>query len=372
MTSLAIKPQFLLLQVIDPHYHREDALSNMAELEQLVTTYGGEVVHKVIQHRVKPHPNTYVGPGKVEQLKELVKTAAIQIVAINDLLKPSQLFRLERELWEVNPLIEVWDRLDLILHIFDRHAMSTEAKLQIELARLTHHGPRIYGLGKTELSRQGGGIGTRGKGETNIEFERRQIKVRQQAIRKELARLVKQKERRLELRFEKGLGPVALVGYTSAGKTTLFNLLTGKIKEESPALFTTLDTVVGKMKAPTGSAPIIVSDTIGFIQDLPPVLVEAFQSTLLESRQAKLLLHVVDGADVHWQEKMQVVTDILAQVRLSQPVITVFNKIDVLQPAHLRLLRSQAELFHPVVFVSAKTAAGVDQLKKLIWKHLSP
>lgn len=361
--------RFLLLQVVDTHYHQEWALKDMGEAVELIGTYGGFVIDKSIQHRTHPHPGTYVGPGKVEWVKQVVNEKKIDVVVLNAIVKSSQIFRLEKELWVVDPKIQVWDRLDLILNIFEQHASTREAKLQIETARITHIGPRVYGLGRNLLSRQGGGIGTRGLGETNIEREKRLIKNRQQQIKKELAKLSGQKQRRLEFRKEQGIGPVALVGYTSAGKTTLFNALTGKDKQTHQKLFTTLDTVVGTLKIAESPMPILVSDTIGFIRDLPPTLIEAFRSTLLESLEAKLLLHVIDASDPTMHKKMDTVEGILRDLNVSQPVMLVFNKIDRLTEAEKEKLRFSYGLRNHHL-VSAESGEGLIELKGLIAKQL--
>ncbi|MCL4208032.1 GTPase HflX [Patescibacteria group bacterium] len=372
-------PRFLIVQVIDKRADEVAVANDLSETEQLIDTFGGIVIDKFIQRREHPDPNFYIGAGKVDELKEVCKAEKIDVVVINGQVKSSQLFRIEKELWAVSTKIMVWDRIDLILNIFDQHASTTESKLQIKLARATHMGPRIYGLGKTELSRQGGGVGTRGKGETNIEFERRQIKIDQQKIKQELKKLLKQKHSRLKKRNELGIGPVALVGYTSAGKTTLFNALTGKEKEMNKGLFTTLDTVVGKLKTPVFDQPILVSDTIGFINNLPPVLIDSFKSTLLESLEAKLLLHVVDANDPFILEKIAVVEDILSGLGARQPMILVLNKVDLLDEAKQDSLKEQVNEFfeknneeadksnlRSIQFVSAKSGFNLDGLKEEI------
>lgn len=357
--------RFAILQVITTHYHRHDALSNMVEIEQLIDTFGGVVVHKDIQHKVHPHRSTYVGPGKVELLQTLVKSLQIDCVVINDIIKSSQIFRLEKSLWDVNHLIQVWDRVDLILNIFERHAASTEAKVQIELARIEHQGPRLYGLGKDRLSRQGGGIGTRGLGETNIERERRLIKNRQAQLKRQLKKLASQKHLQMRQRRAEGLGPVALIGYTSAGKTSLFNRLTGKRKATNKNLFTTLDTVVGKMKTSDESLPVVVSDTIGFIRDLPPQLINAFKSTLFESLEAELILHIIDASDDQMLEKIEVVNQILADLAIEQPQLLVFNKLDRLILSRRRQIKRNFAT-KSYIYVSAHTGDGLDILKQLI------
>lgn len=359
--------KFLLMQVIDPHYHQDVAIHNMTELIQLVTTYGGEIIEKSVQHRVKPHPDTYIGPGKVEWLLETVEEKKIDVVVINAIAKSGQLFRLEKTLWKVNTRIAVWDRVDLILNIFDQHATSTEAKLQIELARIQHMGPRIYGLGKTELSRQGGGIGTRGLGETNIERERRLIKKRTQEIKAELKKRSKVQQNRIKQRQQKRIDTVALVGYTSAGKTTLFNSLTSKTKEENPGLFTTLDTVVGKIKLAKYAPTLLISDTIGFIDDLPPLLIESFRSTLMESVEANMILHVVDISDPQMKVKVEIVEKILYDLGVKVEPLLVCNKVDLATEAQ-RALAEEMFSERKKIFLSAKTKEGLSELKKVMGK----
>lgn len=377
------QPRFLILQVI-PKINKDNhgIEKDIEETKQLITTFGGEIVETIIQKKDHPDPNFYIGAGKVDEIIRFCKDEEIDVVILNDLVKSSQIFRIEKELWSINANIMVWDRIDLILNIFDQHASTVEAKLQIKLARATHMGPRIYGLGKTELSRQGGGVGTRGKGETNIEFERRQIKIDQQKIKKELKKLLKQKHSRLRKRNEMGIGPVALVGYTSAGKTTLFNALTGKEKEMNKGLFTTLDTVVGKMKLIDFTRPILVSDTIGFINNLPPVLIDSFKSTLLESLEAKLLLHVVDASDPEIMKKIRVVEEILDSLEANQPRNIVLNKIDLTSADKLEKIENdinnyfkennKEDKLRSIQRVSAQTGKNLEILKNNISRFFKP
>jgi GTPase len=382
-THIAVKPKdtvrFVMLQVINKRTKPADIATDVQELHQLVDTYGGFVQEEMIQRRDKLDPSTYIGPGKIEELQELIERQyeeyektnnpadRVSVVVVNDLAKPGQLFRLQKQLWKIDPRIEVWDRLDLILHIFDQHASSAEAQLQIQLARVTHAGPRIYGLGKTELSRQGGGIGGRGKGETNIEFEQRLIKSTQQTIKKKLKKVTRDRHQRMVNRKEDGFGPVALVGYTSAGKTTLFNTLTGKDKTMNRGLFTTLDTVVGKMKSPNLDQPVLISDTIGFIRNLPPILLDSFKSTLLESLESRILLHVIDASDPEIELKIKVVDAILAELKVTQPIWRVFNKIDRISDESLQKLEESgvlepAESAAKVFRISAHTGQGLESL----------
>lgn len=362
--------RFVVLQIVPPNVPQADALKDMREAELLVQTFGGIVIDKSIQHRFNPNPSMYIGKGKVEWLKAVVKEQKIDVVVLNALVNSGQLFRLEKELWEVNTQIQVWDRVDLILNIFDQHAASTEAKLQIQLARIQHRGPRIYGLGKTRLSRQGGGIGTRGLGETNIEIEKRTIKKVRQGLQKQLKELAKKQENRMYERKKLGINTVAIIGYTSAGKTTLFNALTGKSKKMDQSLFTTLDSVVGKFKIPEYDPTILISDTIGFIEDLPPFLIEAFRSTLLESLAAKVLLHVVDASDPKVAEKIEVVNQILQQLAVQKKPVLVFNKIDLLDEITLKTLQEKYK-DTTALFLSAKNKIGIDPLKKVIQQLLS-
>jgi len=339
---------FLIIQVISKKSQKTKAeiQADFEETEQLINTFGGKLKKTLTQKLEHPNPKYYIGAGKVAELKNWCEAQEIDVIIIDGQVKSGQLFRIEKELWKVSPTIQVWDRIDLILNIFDQHATTVESKLQIKLARATHMGPRIYGLGITELSRQGGGVGTRGKGETNIEFERRQIKVDQQKIKQELKKVLKQKHSRLKKRNQLGIGPVALVGYTSAGKTTLFNALTGKEKEMNKGLFTTLDTVVGKLKSPNFEQPILVSDTIGFISNLPPVLIDSFKSTLFESLEAKLLLHVVDAHDPHIIDKIIVVEEILQSLKVTHPTILVLNKVDLMNEKQLRTVREKISEYY--------------------------
>lgn len=359
------KPKVVILQIVKPRVSMEQAMEGMKEAESLVDTYGGVVVERSIQHRSDPNPGTYIGAGKIEWLSQVVKEQKIDIIVLNDVVRSGQLFRLEQALWQVNRLIKVWDRVGLILAIFALHAKTREAKLQIELAQIKHIGPRVYGLGGTVLSKQGAGIGTRGAGETNIELEQRHIKRRVQQIEKEIATKNRLQQDRMDDRKREGVKTAALVGYTSAGKTTLFNVLTGREKQENPKLFTTLDSVVGKIKFPTYVKDVIVSDTIGFIEGLPPELIQAFRSTLMESVQADILLHVIDASDAKIAAKIKVVEDILGTLAVKVKPILVFTKIDQITPA--RLLELQTEYKNAKkAFVSSTTGEGIEALKELV------
>lgn len=358
-------PRCLLVQVIDPHTHRDDALNNFEELDLLVETFGAVVLERTVQHKPNPHLGTYIGPGKVEEVKELIIKKHIDIVILNDVTTAGQIFRLEKTLWEVNPDIRVWDRADLILSLFDQHASSKEAKLQIELARLSHLGPRIYGMGGTYFSRQGGGIGTRGLGETNIERMRRHIKNNIRKLQKELSEVAARRLSTIHERRRNGAFSVALVGYTNAGKTSLFNTLTGKTKEIKNALFTTLDSTAGKLAGTDSSRHILVTDTIGFLEGLPPFLIDAFRSTLMESIHADLLIHVVDGADTRMNKKIRIVEDILRELGVNVSPLLVFNKLDQIPEKQLEEMYTTYQASHPH-YISVKAGAGIKALRTAI------
>lgn len=316
----------ILIDMIHPSLSKEDSLMRLEELEDLVETYGGLVIVKRYQKRQAPHPKTYIGTGKVTELGEEGKELGASIVIVNAALKPRQLYVIGEMLRPYK--IQVWDRIDLILKIFAKHASTTEAKLEIELASIRHMGPRIFGMGM-ELSRQGGGIGTSGIGETNTEIMRRHLRVREGRIKKKLEEYARVRSGHQKDRLRRHLKTVALVGYTNAGKTTLLNTLTGRHEYVADKLFATLDTRVGELYLPSRSRSVLVSDTIGFIQDLPPELLNAFASTLSEARGADVLLHVFDVADPRAKEKEEVVNRILTRLGMGEiPKILVGNKND--------------------------------------------
>ena len=339
--SIVIKQKMraILVDVIDSRTPKAEAEKRLVEMENLVNTYGGIVVLKSIQKRGMPDYGTYIGKGKLEEIIKIGEEVEADILIINNLLKPKQIFNLDEALSKIH--MKSWDRIDLILKIFDKHAKTTEAKLQIELAAIKHMGPRIYNMG-IELSQQAGARGTLGgSGETNIEVMKRHLQGHELSVLKKLEHYELINKGHRDRRKRQNFQSVAIVGYTNAGKSSLLNALTGKELYIADELFATLDTRVAKIYIPPASnsedgkyvpgREIMVSDTIGFIQDLPPELIQAFKSTLAEAIAADLILHVIDINDPDFYEKIKVVEDILKQLGLEdRRKIYVFNKVDLL------------------------------------------
>jgi GTP-binding protein HflX len=353
----------ILADVIHYTVPKSEAVERMQELEALTKTYGGIAVVKTIQRRSRPDYNTFIGQGKVQEILTDGKALAADVLIVNEILKPGQLYNLEEA---VRPLkMKVWDRIDLILHIFDRHATSAEAKLEIELARLRHMGPRIYNMSE-ELGRQRGGTGTRGgAGEGNTEVMKRHLRDRERTILKKLETYEGGRAEQRKSRARAGLKTVALVGYTNAGKTALLNALTKRKELSVDKLFATLDTRMGELYLPDMQASVLLSDTIGFIRDLPPSLIKAFRSTLSEAVHADMVLEVIDVSDPKQKEKKKVVEDILASIGLSdRPRIVVYNKSDLLTSAEFSFHAPDEAL------VSAATKQGLPDLKRSIQEKL--
>jgi len=351
----------ILIDLIHPSLNAQDSLKRMEELEELVNTFGDIVVIKRHQKRFSPHPRTFVGTGKLDMLAEEGKEIGAKLLIINNQLKPRQMYAINEVLRPFK--MKAWDRIDLILKIFDRHARTAEAKLEIELASIKHMGPRIFGMGM-ELLRQAGGIGTRGIGETNTEIMKRHLRARKISIEKKLEKYQKVRRGHQANRKRKGLKTVAIVGYTNAGKTTLLNALTGRKEYAADKLFATLDTRVGKLWLPTSKESVLISDTIGFIKDLPPELLNAFASTLSEAIEADVLLHVVDASDKDSQEHIVVVEEILERLGIMDvPRIIVCNKIDQIISSDREFL---LETDCSIVNVSAIKSVGLSELKEAI------
>lgn len=340
----------------------------MIELDSLTKTYGGITVVKLLQKRSTPDYQTYIGSGKVEEIIALARRDNVQLLIVNNLLKPKQMFTLGEKLRPHK--VAVWDRVDLILKIFQAHAKTAEAKLQIKLAAIHHMGPRIFGMGM-ELMQQAGGTGTRGgAGETNIEIMKRHLAEQERQFKRQLEDAARTRGLHRKRRTRLGLSTASVVGYTNAGKSSLVNALTHKGALVADALFATLDTRVGKLWLPELQRNILLSDTIGFIQDLPPNLIAAFRSTLDETVHAELLLHVIDASDPYLEEKINDVNDILTHLNVATtPTIYVFNKIDLVKKLHRKkLLRLYAE--HTPVFISCQTGEGLTELTTQLTQRL--
>lgn len=360
MQNTSPNKRAILILLVDKRTSQSDIDARVTELWQLIQTLAGIDTIELFIQKGKPFDSTYIGTGKVEEVATFVKNNEIDVVIIGDTLDPTQKFNLTKRMWDDNPQIAVWDRIDLILEIFSKNAHTAEATLQIKLARMRHMGPAIFHMGEV-LSRQGGGVGTRGIGETNTERMKRHWRREIKRTKDELTKLTKTRTNQINRRKALGLKTVSLVGYTNAGKTTLFNALTKKKKKVQDALFATLDSAVGQLYIPAIGQQVIVSDTIGFIKNLPPELIDAFGSTLLASVHADVILHVVDASDPAMIDNITVVTDILHQLDIpDEKIIMVYNKSDITS-TDTPTIDTHAYPY-PHVRISAKTGDGIDTL----------
>lgn len=380
----------------------KDMQERLLEVENLVNTYGWVVILKHIQKRGIPDYGTYIGSGKLEEIMQQMEESWAKLLILGNILKPIQMYNINEKLKEIGA--KAWDRVDLILKIFEKNAKTTESKLQIELASIKHMGPRIYGMSE-ELGSQGSGWnkGSRWKWETNTQIMKRHLSERQEVIKKDLEHYKKVRQQHREGRSKKWLLTVGIVGYTNAGKSSLMNFLTRKWVLSEDKLFVTLGTSVGKMVvfpqpsplAPPALTPnpspwmergeiwmsekelysyqkpkeILVNDTIGFIRDLPPGLIQAFASTLEDSIEADVLLHVIDASDPKLEEKIQVVDDILENIKATQKRMYVFNKTDLLTQEQIDDLRVRFLDFNPI-FISTYNGSGIEDLKQIIAENV--
>lgn len=337
----------------DDHDNVEESLD---ELKELASTAGAVTVGRIIQNRESVHPGTYIGKGKIEEVRALVYAMDATGIICDDELSPAQLNNLERELD-----CKVMDRTLLILDIFAARAITSEGKIQVELAQLRYRSARLVGL-RESLSRLGGGIGTRGPGEKKLEMDRRLIKNRIAQLNRELREVKRHRELTREQRTKNRIPVVAIVGYTNAGKSTLLNTLTGAGVLQEDQLFATLDPTTRSRKLPSGQE-ILLTDTVGFIRKLPHHLIDAFKSTLEEAKYADLILHVVDASNPQMDEQMYVVYETLQRLEaMDKPVVTAFNKMDRIGES-LTVRDFKADR---IVQVSAKTGEGLEALLQAI------
>lgn len=337
------------------------AEASLEELRRLTETAGAEVVDALLQRRDRPDPATFLGKGKAQEVRDVVRGTGADTVIVDEELSPGQLRNLE-EIFGC----KVIDRTALIIDIFAQHAHSSEGKAQVELAQLNYFLPRLRGWGES-MSRLGGGIGTRGPGETKLEVDRRRIKKRIAKLREEIRQLERTRTIKRQERARSHVASVALVGYTNAGKSTLLNRLTNAGVLVEDRLFSTLDPTTRRVELPDGR-PCVITDTVGFVRKLPHTLVEAFKSTLEEAVRADLLLHMVDGGDPEPEAQFVSVREILGEVEAAEvPELIVVNKIDALDEVALARLR---RAFPEGCVLSALTGEGLEALLERVAERL--
>ncbi len=346
----------------------EEIEYNFQELENLVNTHWWAVVVKKYQKRAKPDYKTFIGKWKLQEIKNQMEVENIDLLIVWNNLKSGQIYNIEKILEPISA--KVWDRIDLIIKIFEKHAQSTESRLQTELAAIKHMGPRIFGMG-LDLSRQWWWIWTRWKWETNIQIMKRHLKESEKKIKQKLQQYQKTRKLHRTSRQQKWLKTVWIVGYTNAGKSSLLNALTDKWVIQKDELFATLGTNVGSFFVHNWQEwkKILLNDTIWFISNLPPELVDAFSSTLEDSIESDLLLHIIDSYDKKICEKIKIVDDILLRIWANQKKIYVFNKIDLLTKKQLKDMQSEFAEYWPIC-ISAEKKLWLDKLKHKITKLL--
>ena len=347
-----IKSRAVLVSIAERSSEVAECERSLDELERLLDTAGGVAVARVLQVKDSFDPRTCIGSGKVEEISELCKNDDIGLVIFDFELTAAQIRNLEND---IGGEVMVMDRSMLILDIFALHAVSGEGKLQVELAQLKYSAPRLTGKG-TELSRLGGGIGTRGPGETKLEVDRRHLKEKVAILERRLEELEHNRAVMRAQRDRSGVVKVALVGYTNAGKSTLLNALTGAGVLSEDKLFATLDPTTRKLELPCGET-VLLTDTVGFIRKLPHHLVKAFRSTLDEVKYADILLIVADATDSEVADQIEVTRSVIGELEAdSKPVLFVYNKCDLLDPSQ------SPEGGEDSVCVSGATGKGIDEL----------
>ena len=374
-----------LVDLVDKTTNKEELNDRMRELENLVQTYGWIVVLQKYQKKDIPDPKTYVWKWKLDEIIQDMLRLKANLLIVGNALKPAQIWQINEKLrvvseeHKLDPKMEARDRIDLILKIFEKHATSWESRLQIQLAAIKHMWPRIYRMWM-DLSKQwwaasrGGVWATRGLGETNTERMKRHLKEQTLKIEKKLIEYAKMRKLHRDARIKKWMPTVWIVGYTNAGKSSLLNGLTKKWVLAENKLFATLGTNVGNLYVITDPVTwrwkeILLNDTIGFIRDLPPKLIKSFSSTLEDSIESDLLLHVIDSSDPFVVERISVVHDVLSDIWANQKRILVFNKIDLIDEERLNELK---EMFpdEDKVFISVKSNIWLEELKNLIAKNV--
>lgn len=339
---------------------REDYLS-VEELQQLLNTLDIKVVQVISQKRTEPDARYYFGLGKIEKLKDFITLNAVSLVVIDDEITPVQAKNLEKQLGVV-----VKDRTQIILDIFARHAVTEEGKLQVGLASLQYELPRLVGRGK-ELSRLGGGIGTRGPGEQEIEEKRRKIRERIRTLKQKLVQIEKNRAQQRKLRLKSELPMISVVGYTNAGKSSLIRALSGDDLFVADKLFSTLAPVIRRVKLPTGRT-VLFKDTVGFIRNIPHTLIKAFKSTLEEILFSDLIVVLVDISDENFNEKLKSSLAVLEELGAqSIPRILVLNKIDRVPPY---ILRNLSDAYPEAIFISALKGTGIQELLKRLCEEI--
>jgi len=359
-----VEDKAILIGIITPDISETECLISLDELERLADTAGISSSARLHQNRMSPEPGTYIGKGKLEEAKSVIEADDINIAIIDGELSPSQIKNIEDYLD-----IEVIDRTMLILEIFEKHAHTSEGKLQVEIAQLRYTMPRLTGKGKM-MSRLGGGEGgagmgvgaRRGAGETKLEIERRNVKSRIAALEEEIKQLEVSRGIMRSRREKTGIPNIAIAGYTNSGKSTLLNYLTNAGILAENKLFATLDPTTRKLKLPNGSE-VLLTDTVGLIRKLPHHLVRAFKSTLDEINYADIILLVSDISDPENQNQLEVTKSLLIEMGITdKPIITVYNKIDAVETVE----NSDETVGNLEVYISAKTGEGIDDLLKKI------
>ncbi len=334
----------------------DDAVKSLKELAELAETAGAMTAGTLIQNREKIHPGTYLGPGKVEELKELLYSVDADCVICDDELSPAQYIALDEALE-----CKIMDRTMVILDIFATRANTKEGKIQVELAQLKYRSARLVGM-RRSLSRLGGGIGTRGPGEKKLEMDRRVIRQRIAQLQQELEKVEKHRDLLRERRKKNNQIMAALVGYTNAGKSSLLNVLTGANVLEEDKLFATLDPTTRILELP-GQQQILLTDTVGFIRKLPHHLVQAFRSTLEEARYADIIIHVVDSSNPNRDDQMETVYETLRDLGVEgKKIVTLFNKQDALEDEEI-LKDTRADR---TLRVSARSGEGLEEFRNLL------